>query len=324
VANVKAQEISFGQLRLISRVAGLYYREGLSQPVIAGQLSLSQASVSRLLKMGEERGIIRISVEMPEGVFAELESAIEKKYGVREVVVADSGSGEPGSLFKTLGAAAASWLESRIGEHEVIGVSSWSETLFAAVEAMRGPIAAGRTAYVVQLLGGLGISSTISFAAQLTESMARVAGAQGVFLMAPGICESEEARNVLLDDATCRRVFEMYERASMLLVGIGSLIPSRLLRESRNETNSADQEELRSLGAVGDICLRYFDSEGRMVDSGFDRRVIGISPEQIKRINNTVVVGGGREKLEAIRAALKGGWISVLITDLAAASELTA
>ncbi|MDR0652650.1 MAG: sugar-binding transcriptional regulator [Synergistaceae bacterium] len=321
---MKAQEISFGQLRLISRIAGLYYREGLSQPVIASQLSLSQASVSRLLKMGEELGIIRISVEMPEGVFSEIESAIEKKYGVKEVVVTDNGSDEPNSLFKALGGAAASWLENHIGDHEVVGVSSWSETLFAAVEAMRGPITAGRTSYVVQLLGGLGVSSTISFATQLTESMARIAGAQGVFLMVPGICESEEARNVLLDDAACRGVFELYERTTMLLVGIGSLVPSRLLRESRNETNRADQEELRSLGAVGDICLRYFDNEGRMVDSGFDRRVIGISPEQVRRINNTVVVGGGLKKLEAIRAALKGGWINTLITDSAVASELVA
>ena len=119
---MKTQEISFGQLRLISRVAGLYYREGLSQPVIAGQLSLSQASISRLLKMGEELGIIRISVEMPEGVFSELESAIEKKYGVKEVVVTDNGSDEPNSLFKALGGATASWLENHIGDHEVVGV----------------------------------------------------------------------------------------------------------------------------------------------------------------------------------------------------------
>jgi DNA-binding transcriptional regulator LsrR (DeoR family) len=47
-------------------------------------------------------------------------------------------------------------------------------------------------------------------------------------------------------------------------------------------------------------------------------------PERIRRINNTVVVGGGLQKLEAIRAALKGGWINTLITDSAMASELTA
>jgi DNA-binding transcriptional regulator LsrR (DeoR family) len=237
--------------------------------------------------------------------------------------VSESAPDDSTSLFKTLGEAAASWLENHIGAHEVVGVSSWSETLYAAVRAMRGPIA-GKTSHIVQLLGGLGVSSTISFATQLTESMARVAGAQGVFLMVPGICESEEARNVLLDDVACRGVFELYERATMLLVGIGSLVPSRLLRESRNEASIADQEELRGLGAVGDICLRYFDGDGRMVDSRFDRRVIGISPDQMSQICNTVVVGGGLNKLDAIRAALKGGWIGTLITDAAVAAELAA
>jgi len=301
----------------------MYYRDRLSQPVIARMLSTSQASVSRMLKQGEELGIVRISVNAPEGIFSELERAVEKKFGVREIVVADCEADDRNSIFKALGEIAASWLDAHIGAHEVVGVSSWSETLFAAVEAMRAS-GSGRTSHVVQLLGGLGVSSSVSFATQLTESMARITGAQGVFLMVPGICESEEARNVLLDDVACRGVFDLYEKATMLLVGIGSLVPSRHLRESRNEANSADIEELSSLGAVGDICLRYFDAEGRMVDSKFDRRVIGISPERIRKIGNTVVVGGGIEKLEAIRAALKGGWINALITDSVVASELAA
>ena len=320
---MRANDVSSGQLRLISRVAGMYYRDRLSQPVIARMLSTSQASVSRMLKQGEELGIVRISVNAPEGIFSELERAVEKKFGVREIVVADCEADDRNSIFKALGEIAASWLDAHIGAHEVVGVSSWSETLFAAVEAMRAS-GSGRTSHVVQLLGGLGVSSSVSFATQLTESMARITGAQGVFLMVPGICESEEARNVLLDDVACRGVFDLYEKATMLLVGIGSLVPSRHLRESRNEANSADIEELSSLGAVGDICLRYFDAEGRMVDSKFDRRVIGISPERIRKIGNTVVVGGGIEKLEAIRAALKGGWINALITDSVVASELAA
>jgi DNA-binding transcriptional regulator LsrR (DeoR family) len=59
-----------------------------------------------------------------------------------------------------------------------------------------------------------------------------------------------------------------------------------------------------------------------MIDSKFNKRVIGILPEQIKKINNTVVIGGGLRKLEAIRAAMKGGWITTLITDSVVAAKL--
>jgi DNA-binding transcriptional regulator LsrR (DeoR family) len=300
----------------------MYYREGLSQPTIASRLSLSQSSISRLLKQAEELGIVHISVNIPEGIFSELESAIEKKYGVREVVVADIGPDDQGALFKSLGGSAASWLENHIGEHEVVGISSWSETLYAVVKAMHGPVSTWNTSIIVQLIGGLGISASVSHATVLTESMARVTGSQGVFLMVPGVCESEGSRNVLMEDIMCRRVFEIFEKATMLLVGIGPLHTSRLLRELRSEMDSQDEEELKSLGAVGDICFRYFDENGRLVNSNFDKRVIGISPELIKKINNTVVVGGGMNKLEAIRAALRGGWINTLITDAAVASEL--
>ncbi|MDR1510947.1 MAG: hypothetical protein LBS53_15085, partial [Synergistaceae bacterium] len=271
---------------------------------------------------GEELGIVRISVNIPEGIFSDMESAIEKKYGVGEVIVADSEPDDLNALFKALGEAAALWLENHIGAHEIVGISSWSETLYAVVEAMHGPVSTWNTSLVVQLLGGLGISASVSHATVLTEAMARVTGAQGVFLMVPGVCESEVSRNVIMEDIMCRRVFEIFEKTTMLLVGIGPLHTSRLLRELRNEMDIQDEEELKSLGAVGDICFRYFDGNGRLVDSNFDKRVIGISPELIRKINNTVVVGGGMNKLEAIRAALLGGWINTLITDVAVASGL--
>ena len=319
---MSVHNVPTGQLRLISRVAGLYYREMMSQRAIARRLSLSQASVSRLLKQSEDLGIVRISVNEPEGIFSGLERSVEEKFGVREVVVTDSGSGDQTSLFRALGDAGASWLENNVGEHEIVGVSSWSETLYAVVKAMRGSNTGWKTSMIVQLLGGVGISAPVSFATMLTESMARATGARSVFLMVPGVCDSEASRNILIEDVMCRSVFEIYEKTTMLVVGIGALSTSYLLRELRSDKDSQDEEELRSLGAVGDFCFRYFDANGRLVDSNFDKRVIGISPELMREIGNTVVVGGGLNKLEAIRAALRGGWINTLITDLAVASEL--
>ena len=55
------------ELRLITKVATLYYRHGLRQAEIAERLDLSQASVSRLLKRGESEGIVRITVAAPKG-----------------------------------------------------------------------------------------------------------------------------------------------------------------------------------------------------------------------------------------------------------------
>ena len=106
------------------------------------------------------------------------------------------------------------------------------------------------------------------------------------------------------------------------LVGIGSVEPSALLRESGNISSAADQAELRAAGAVGDVCLRFFDAEGHGVDTSFDRRLVGATAEQIRSIPRRVAVAGGARKHAAIRAALLGRWVSVLITDVHTAEAL--
>ena len=127
-----------------------------------------------------------------------------------------------------------------------------------------------------------------------------------------------------MQDPSCRDVFSYYDHLSILLVGIGSLTPSRLLRDSGDVLNSPDIEELRTMGAVGDVCLRYFNRDGEFIDSSFDKRVLGISAGQIRATPRCIAVAGGLRKVDAIRAALRGKWITTLITDLDVARELLA
>jgi DNA-binding transcriptional regulator LsrR (DeoR family) len=75
---------------------------------------------------------------------------------------------------------------------------------------------------------------------------------------------------------------------------------------------------------VGDICLRFFDAEGNAISSGVDRRVIGITLAQLQRTDRSVGVAGGHRKYEAIRGAVRGGWVNVLITDHLTAERLVA
>jgi DNA-binding transcriptional regulator LsrR (DeoR family) len=76
------------------------------------------------------------------------------------------------------------------------------------------------------------------------------------------------------------------------------------------------------LGAVGDLCVRFFDRNGHSVTSPFDNRVIGMSLEQLCHVPRAVGIAGGREKLKAIRGALEGRLIGALITDRFTAENL--
>jgi len=68
--------------------------------------------------------------------------------------------------------------------------------------------------------------------------------------------------------------------------------------------------------------MRYFDENGKSLKTNLDKRIIGISADQLKKISRRVAVAGGARKHKAIRAALEGGWINVLITDHKTAKKL--
>ena len=68
--------------------------------------------------------------------------------------------------------------------------------------------------------------------------------------------------------------------------------------------------------------MHFFDDQGHPVTSDLDERILGISAQAMRSVPRRVGVAGGERKHAAIRAALRGGWINTLITDLDTATRL--
>jgi DNA-binding transcriptional regulator LsrR (DeoR family) len=298
----------------------MYYERGIRQPEIAETLNLSQPRVSRLLRQAQELGIVRTVVTMPPGTYTDLEEEIASRYGMRDVVVVDAG-GSGGEVMPALGAAAADYLDVTLIGSDIIGVSSWSETLIEAINVMR-PKSAVVAEHVVQLLGGLGDPAVQVKATRLTERLASLTGATPAFLSAPGMVSSPSARRAMMNDRSIGAVVALWKELTVALVGIGGLEPSRLAAQSGNAIGELEQAELRKIGAVGDVCFRFFDEDGRPVRSQIDQRLIGISTAEFMKVPRRIGVAGGERKFTAIRAALRGKWVNVLITDLTMAERL--
>ena len=310
-------------IRLLTKVARMYHERGMRQPQIAEHLHISQPRVSRLLKQAVAAGIVRTAVITPRGVHAELEEAVEQRYGLSEVVVADTdGLTEERAVTQAIAAAAAVYLETTISRDDRIGISSWSATLLATVEAMH-PAPSLAAEKVVQILGGVGTSSAQSQATRLTGGLARNTRAEAVYLVAPGLVATPSMRDALVQEPTIAEVLKACEDLTVALVGVGSLEPSTLLRESGNAIAAEEEHRLRDQGAIGDVCMRFFDADGSHLPSELDDRILGIGADQLRSVPRRVGVAGGERKWSAIRAALLGGWLSVLITDQATAAELT-
>ncbi|GAA5055299.1 DNA-binding transcriptional regulator LsrR (DeoR family) [Thermocatellispora tengchongensis] len=308
-------------LRLLARVARMYHEQGMRQPEIAATLSISQPRVSRLLKEAIALGIVRTVVVLPEGVHTELEEELQRRYGLRDAVVVDT-AGATDDVIPALGAAAASYFNTTFKGGDVIGISSWSETLLAAVERMQ-PKSTQVADRVMQVVGGVGSPDAQVHATRLLGRLADVTRARPIFVPSAGVVGTATIRDALLQDSAVKEVMAQWRDLTVVLVGIGSLEPSPLLLRSGNAVSDADQAELRALGAVGDVCLHFFDAEGAPVDSAFDHRVVGIDVHTFRAVERRVAVAGGARKYSAIKAALKGAWINVLITDLDTATRLT-
>ncbi len=309
------------ELRLMTKVARLYYDQELNQPEIAAQLDLSQATVSRLLKRAREEGIVRVTVNVPYGAYPLLEEQLQQRYGLKEAVVVDSVETED-QLLRDIGSAAAYYLETTLRAGDVIGLSSWSATLLAMVDALHPPPRLSNVR-VLQILGGLGNPLAKVYASRLIDRFASLVRGEAVLLPAPGIVSSPDAVPILLKDTYVRSAMELFEQVTIALVGIGTVEPSGLLASSGNIYSPEELDMLRQAGAVGDICLRFFDQTGKPVDSPLNNRVIGMNLEQLRHVKRAVGIAGGKRKLNAIRGALQGRWINVLITDRSTAEHLT-
>ncbi len=310
------------ELRLIARVARMYYEWNLRQSEIAKQLGLSQATVSRLLNRSIKEGIIRISVNLPNGVYTELEENLVKKFGLRDAIVVDSLDDNEKLIQRDLGAATAYYLESAIRPNEVIGISSWSETLLALVDALHSlPRKPG--VKIVQILGGIGNPAAEAHAATyLTSRMAQLVNGDAVYLPVSGILATEAARDVLIADEVTQQAIRLFDQVTTALVGIGAIDPSPLLAQSGNIFAPQELELLRQANAVGDILLRFFDQNGDLVETGLENRVISISLEQLSKVSRAIGVAGGSRKYTAILGALRGHWINILVTDHFTANRL--
>jgi DNA-binding transcriptional regulator LsrR (DeoR family) len=122
-------------------------------------------------------------------------------------------------------------------------------------------------------------------------------------------------KEVILSASYMQAVLRLFSQINVAYVGIGAPTQDSVVMKDGAIMSQADLEALLKKGAVGDIALRFFDIEGQPVVSELDARVIGISLEQVKKIPRVVGVAGGPQKHAVVSAALKGGFIDVLITD---------
>jgi DNA-binding transcriptional regulator LsrR (DeoR family) len=298
----------------ITLIAEMYYIHGMSQDDIAKRMGISRPWVSKLLKRAEEVGIVRIEVNSPLSGCSDVEQKLKEKYKIDTVSVIKPTINDN---WSSVGHAAANYLVSRIMPGDVIGVS-WGMSISRMIDHVMPMHIKDVT--VVPLVGGIGSNAECLSNISATK-LANALEAQCQLLHANAYCSDENECEAIMSNPMTKKIIDMGEHADIALVGIGGLKNSRIIEYGY--MTDEDQKELERIGAVGDIALRFIDKGGEVLDFDINKRVIGSRLDMVrKNAREVIAIAFGESKAEVIKAALKGGLITTLFTDLDTAEIL--
>lgn len=305
--------------RLLIKVSSMYYDQNYNQQQIADRLHLSRPKVSRLLKQARDSGIVQIKVVSSSTSHIELENELEQKFGLQEAVILDIDSSSGFVLKKQLGIAAADYLHRTVSENDIIGVT-WGTTLQMMIDSLIPLSTEG--VHIVQSLGGVGPPEAKAHSTDISRRLSQLLNSKLTLLPAPGIVGSSDAKKILLSDRQVRNALDLFSNINTLYVGLGAIETNPVLEPGSLEISSSLYSEIINSEAVGDIALRFFDIHGNPIISKLEELTIGITIEEIKKVDTVVAIAGGPEKIKVIKGALSGKLIDVLITDQLTAETL--
>ncbi len=305
--------------RLIVRVASLYYIDGLTQVEIADHFALSRQMVGRMLKTARNSGIVEIRLRRPAWLFLELEEELEKTFGLHEAVVVQCTNNCDDSAVKSaLAQGAADFLARHVHDDTILGIS-WGTTMARVAEML--PAMPRQHVRVVQLNGGLAQGAKSINAGALVQRVSTAFSAHSYYLNAPAIVDNAEIRRVILSDSAVARTLDLANRAEICVFTVGALGEGSVLVQA-GYIAPAGVKRLKHLGAVGDICSRYFNVHGDITDPELNARTIGIELETLRTRKISLAIAGGPDKVDPIRGALAGRYCNALVTDEATARTL--
>jgi DNA-binding transcriptional regulator LsrR (DeoR family) len=318
------------ELRQMVRCLELYHRQQRSQKDIAKTLGVSAATVSRLLKRAFDEGLVRVELDLPR--IPRLEAALVDVFGLREAVVVATGG--RGDVREEIGLAAAAYFESVAADGMRIGLSC-GFTLYQMIRSLRDRRFRDLTLY--PLSGESTLRLVDLFPNTLVGIMAAkyrphvTAYALPVQHLA-SLGQVERLRRRLMRDPEIRRIYEAARNVDIALVGIGMIAEQTPGFCALAESYGVSVKRLRQLGVVGEINYQPFNADGRIVEKpelrALMRRILSVGADRLQALSRradrrVIAIAGGRSKVDAIRGALRGRFMNVLVTDDEVASALT-
>ena len=303
------------ELVLAAAVARRHYLAGQSKIEIADELGLSRFKVARLIDFARDSGIVRIEIVADGELDLDRSAQLQERYGLRHAVVVDGSRVDSSALPEQLGAAAARLLSEVLTDTDVLGLP-WSRS----VDTMTRALGDLPPVDVVQLSGAMEVEGHDSSAVDIVRRAARATGGGSSIFYAPLLLDDATGAATLRREPQVARVLAQASRVTTAVVGVGAWGPG--MSTVFDAVSPQDREAIRSLGVIGELAGVFFDGDGRLVEAELSERIVTISPEALRGIDEVIAIVSGEAKAEAVRAALAGGLVNAVVADTTLAEAL--
>lgn len=297
--------------------AWLYYHDGLNQTEIAERMKISRASVVNYLADARSRDWVRVHMDSDVFLGHRLAAELCATYGLAEALVVPDDPVDGQATFARVTRAAATWLPRLLVPGDRLGVS-WGETIYQMAQQV--PPHPTEDITVIQLLGSR--PAALGFAAEAcTTMLAQRLSAQCINLHVPLLLSNKALRNALCAEPVVAAQLAALAGCNKTVLACGTCDDdAHIVR-----TGILDRDTLaacRARGAVGVVCGRLIDAEGRAVTAPAEDRMIGVSLDQMRGKDMALLVAAGPGRDVPARAAIRGGFATHLATSTRIAQSL--
>lgn len=277
--------------RVRARVARRYFLDQATKVEIAAEFGLTRFQVAKLVADCLDDGTVVITVHGPEHVDDALSDRLAARFGLADALVTDDLAGA--SRY------AVAMLASRLDDGDVLAVGGGA-VVDTALSAARGLPAC-------QVVAARGVAGLNDHGIELVKRVAAACRGEAYPIYAPFLAGQAA-------DAATLRAHPLVE------VAVG-----RLDRVACAVLGVEDPGEGpwggggNAVAALGPVLV---GADGSPVPTAADERTIGLTADQLRRVPFVLLADAGPEKAARMGAALRGGLVHAVVTDVATATAL--
>lgn len=303
---------------IVVETAWLYYEDGLNQNEIAAALDVSRATVVNYLQLARERGYVQVRLSHEAFTGHRLAMALREAFGLTAAFVLPQRESMP-DVGSRIVRGAADWLPTLLAPGDRLGVA-WGKTIYDVAECLEQRTIDDLT--VLQLVGSM--ATPYGFSADVCSSnVARKLGATCVNLHVPAILSDARIARTLREESLIAAQFEAMNSFNKTLFAVGSCTEDSHVVSS----GVATKQELAwylGQGAVGVLCGRFIDRSGAHIEGPLDDRMMAVELDRLRQREAGILVVAGSERVAAAVAAIRGGYVTHLVTGEASAEAMLA